>query len=644
MSYTLITINVANGNTFSWNYPYTDGEILADINDIEVTVDGAAATLPNASYGEVGAQIIFNNVSSKPLQIYDYSLDSEVCLLAANTVATVYLIDNSDSNGTWRTYQTSGVGSGGITSLKVEPVVASGITVDNGIVSAGTSGDITIGSSSTLTGLNKITGVGLVTSTSVDVPTFTTRQIVAGNGITVENPRGIAGDITVSLPSNVSGLVSLAAGNLYIQDDTLASTSTAVGDPNDLIIASVDNITNVPVVPSHVYVNGVGFDVKQNVTNVNDLTIKGNLAVTGTFNGIAIDGEKSLTNINKLTAVSAVIGDVSIATSIISSPNNLNLSSQNVTVNGVNIDVEQVVTNINSLNATSSTIGGVTTKASSIGSPGTLTLGSTNVIVNGVNIDADQVVTNVSNLTATTSTIGGVTLKESSIGAPTSLTIGSENIYINEINIDANRNITNVRNLTTDELNVTDNINTKELTVADTINTKELIASDTITTKELTVTDKITTQNLEVQGPLFVSGNITTAANLTANIITANTLALPSTASFSAVNTAKVWGTFKDTNTNLNPDTDLTPKSPTATFNVESITGANGVYTVNFITAFIDANYAVCFTLQHNDGSMLPFTAFCTSPSPTNMTLITIDTLGNPLPVTAGISFIIFGI
>jgi len=80
-----------------------------------------------------------------------------------------------------------------------------------------------------------------------------------------------------------------------------------------------------------------------------------------------------------------------------------------------------------------------------------------------------------------------------------------------------------------------------------------------------------------------------------------------------------------------------------SSFNIASVSGAQGSYVITFATPFPDGNYAVLTALSRGTEVIAPFQVFFRSRSATEVIVFTTDTLGNLLPVLDGVSVVVFG-
>jgi hypothetical protein len=80
-----------------------------------------------------------------------------------------------------------------------------------------------------------------------------------------------------------------------------------------------------------------------------------------------------------------------------------------------------------------------------------------------------------------------------------------------------------------------------------------------------------------------------------------------------------------------------------SSFNIASVSGAQGSYVITFATPFPDGNYLVLPALSRGTEVIAPFQVFFRSKTATEVIIFTVDTLGNLLPVLDGVSVVVFG-
>ncbi len=132
---------------------------------------------------------------------------------------------------------------------------------------------------------------------------------------------------------------------------------------------------------------------------------------------------------------------------------------------------------------------------------------------------------------------------------------------------------------------------------------------------------------------------ITDVSAIIADTITAKNLTVSGTFNNSGI--ASAWVVFSDNNALSNNITIANY------FNVASVTGGHGSYTITFINQIGASplySYAVNVTLFRGTEVIAPLLAYPTSPiNSSQVNITTIDTIGNLLPVVDGVSVVIYG-
>lgn len=101
--------------------------------------------------------------------------------------------------------------------------------------------------------------------------------------------------------------------------------------------------------------------------------------------------------------------------------------------------------------------------------------------------------------------------------------------------------------------------------------------------------------------------------------------------------TAKAYAFFYDNNA---PTNNIQIES---SFNIASVSGAQGSYVITFATPFANSNYTVLLSLSRGTEVIAPFQVFFRSKTATQVIVYTVDTLGNLLPPLDGVSVVVFG-
>lgn len=79
-----------------------------------------------------------------------------------------------------------------------------------------------------------------------------------------------------------------------------------------------------------------------------------------------------------------------------------------------------------------------------------------------------------------------------------------------------------------------------------------------------------------------------------------------------------------------------------SSYNILSVTGASGVYTITFTTALTSNNYAVLTSLQRQGSNLNPFQTFVQSKQDSSLVVVCTDTQGNLVAPYNGMSLVVF--
>ena len=261
VSYQLI--NLTANIVLSWPFSFVGGPIAAGFNDVMPDMAGRTITLPDATLASQGTDVIFNNIS---IYTFDILKNDSTLLLSVvpGQIVDFKLYDSTTAAGLWRIIPFGG-GYNGITAFTAQSSDNS-ITIANGVVNPpGAMIDFQLPTS--LFNLNNVVTTGgfpVITSASSPGPlTWGTRDLVAGDNITIDNPNGIGGDPVISLSSSLAALVSIEVGNFTITGSIL----DANGVNSDLSFST--NGTG------KLNFNGVLVDTSNNISNVNNLSVSG---------------------------------------------------------------------------------------------------------------------------------------------------------------------------------------------------------------------------------------------------------------------------------------------------------------------------------------------------------------------------------
>lgn len=275
MAYTLLTgttvypaqvsyqlINLTANITLSWPSSFATSIVAAGYNEITTSQNGYIITLPDATLASAGVDVIFSNLSN-----YNFIVNKNdgTLLFTVNSgvIVDFKLYDNSTSAGGWRIIPFLG-GYNGITSFTAQSTDNT-ITITNGNNVQPPGATINFQLPNSIKNLNNVATTGFPVITATNPLTWTTRQLVAGTNISIDNPDGIATNPTINVNDSLSGLTSLQVGNFVLSSNTLTSnqangtldfTSTGTG---------------------YLIFNDVTIDTSGN------MVVNGNLEVDGTF-------------------------------------------------------------------------------------------------------------------------------------------------------------------------------------------------------------------------------------------------------------------------------------------------------------------------------------------------------------------------
>ena len=197
----------------SWPTEFVDTpNNVSCIVEVTATNSGYSLVMPNAENVSVGQAVLFVNVGSNTVTVYLNDGATILCTLIPSQSTYCYLINNSTVNGMWRQIPWGG---GSAAVISVAAISTSGDLVITGspITNAGTFVFSLAEDLSALTGFGSGTGIAVRTATD----TWELRSIIGtANQIVVTNGNGVAGNPTLALAQNISGITSITASNIQI--------------------------------------------------------------------------------------------------------------------------------------------------------------------------------------------------------------------------------------------------------------------------------------------------------------------------------------------------------------------------------------------------------------------------------------------
>lgn len=217
--YTAFTLSASI--ELSWPLGFQNLNMVVSVNmDITPTAGGFTVKMPDATGAGKGFAFEINNPGAFSFNLIDNS-GNLILTIAAGTARKIWLIDNSTISGTWRTFL-SGGGGASVTSVNATSVSDNLVISGVPIISAGTINFTLAKDLLALTSLANGTGISVRTAAD----TWALRSIQGTVGeISVINPSGIAGNITLSLSPVLANLTSVAVGNLFLSANTISSTN-----------------------------------------------------------------------------------------------------------------------------------------------------------------------------------------------------------------------------------------------------------------------------------------------------------------------------------------------------------------------------------------------------------------------------------
>lgn len=265
-------INLTANTILNWPFSFQGGAVLNDINNVNASVGPFNVILPDATLAQPGQNVWFNNISLNSFNIVANDGITSIATVAAGAVYFLYLSNNTTPNGTWVATPTNGMAS------PINSVIAQ--SSDNSVVITGGAltppgGMINFQLPTSINNLNSFgntSNTGFLVVTNSNPLTFATRDFLTDTNISISNPDGIAGDPVIALnPNGISGIASAAIGDLQLSGSVITTniTNGSIG------LSSTGTGT--------VNINGVQVDTNGNIIGANNLTLNGNLTISGSF-------------------------------------------------------------------------------------------------------------------------------------------------------------------------------------------------------------------------------------------------------------------------------------------------------------------------------------------------------------------------
>jgi hypothetical protein len=215
-------INLALTSSISLAWPIqfqNTNNIVYYYMNITPNANGYTITLPDATLSSPWQSFIVNNPSAFSFEILRFD-GSLLFTSTAGSSEYIILTNNTTQAGVWLTQPWASGGSS-VTSVSAVSTSTDLVITGSPITSAGT---LTFSFADDLASIISFgANVGVVCHTALN--TFTLRNVAGTNNqIGIVNSDGVAGDITISLASNISGITSIQVNNLLLQTNTISTT------------------------------------------------------------------------------------------------------------------------------------------------------------------------------------------------------------------------------------------------------------------------------------------------------------------------------------------------------------------------------------------------------------------------------------
>lgn len=262
-------ITLTSNITLSWPFSFQGGPVIYDINNVDASVGPFKITLPDATLASAGQNILFNNISVNAFEIMNNDGVTSVTTVAAGAVYYLYLSDISTPNGIWVPIPFGG-GTSAINSVIAKSTNSTVVITGGTLTPPGGTIDFALPPSvSNL--ISNVSVPGFLVAKTTAPLTYTTRSLIGGGNIVVNNDDGITTDPVFVLSDSLVGLASIAVGDLQLSGEIITTNRT----DGDIQLSSAGT--------GKVSINGLQIDTSGNVTGANNLTLNGALTITGSF-------------------------------------------------------------------------------------------------------------------------------------------------------------------------------------------------------------------------------------------------------------------------------------------------------------------------------------------------------------------------
>jgi hypothetical protein len=292
----------------SWATDFQNLNMLVSVNmDITPTAGGFTVKMPDATKYGSGFACTINNPGAFDFQLLD-NAGALIIAIPAGTAKVIWLISNATVAGTWRTFPNP---SGGAAVTSVNAFSGSDNLIITGVPIINT-GTIDFQLAKDLLALSTFgaSGFGIPVRTADD--TWTLRGISGTtNQVSVVNPLGIAGNMTISLAPTITGLTSIAVGQLSLSGNTIASANVdgpVIINPNGVGVIQLAKATEIldgNSLKFYTIGNGYHFSIRAGAALVNlDLLWPTTTPTTGQVLSYGVGGQLTWASIATLPGIS----------------------------------------------------------------------------------------------------------------------------------------------------------------------------------------------------------------------------------------------------------------------------------------------------------------------------------------------------
>ena len=213
MSYQFI--NLDSNIALSWPYPFTSGTVVADINSVKATLQPNEGlwgiALPPANTVSTGTSIVINNVGTNSFEIVTWGGLSLIATIIPGASVQIFLTDSATTDGKWAVINWGNINGSPIQPMAIAAITAesldNSIIIEHGVVTP-PDGKINFSLPISISNLENIIRPGIVVTLTEAPATYTTRSLVAGTNIAIDNSDGVANNPIISLRDTLRGLTA----------------------------------------------------------------------------------------------------------------------------------------------------------------------------------------------------------------------------------------------------------------------------------------------------------------------------------------------------------------------------------------------------------------------------------------------------